>query len=462
MTYITNSCDTIAAPATCAGHMPISIVRICGSRALNICSKFMGQKSNKTLNLKHGSARLIEIIYKESPLDRAMVLYFKKPHSFTGEDTVEIFCHGSPYIVSKIMELAISAGARPARAGEFTMRAFLNGKIDLTQAEGICNLINSQSENAHKAALSLTEGKISQKLNQIRTDLIDILARIEAHLDDPDEEIKPLASKELSKLLTPVCKVINGLMQTFNAGKFINYGIKTSIVGAPNCGKSMLLNRLLGKDRAIVSQLPGTTRDTIEDFFNLNGSRFILTDTAGIRHHALNPAEKEGMKRTHRAIDSSDIILFVTDVYSAGTAKNIKLWKDISKKAEASSKKMIKIINKCDLLKNKKTAFCDFPPCVKISCKTGIGIKKLKEKMFKTAGLKGTGSDELIITSARHYDGLKKANSQLSAALLEKNIAPELAAECIRTALKELEDIVGETTSEEVLDAVFKNFCFGK
>lgn len=447
--------DTIAAPATGSACQPISIVRICGKNAQKICSGFIPK-----ISFEHQKALPVKITDNGKLLDKAVVVYFKKPNSFTGEDTVEISCHGSPYIVSKIMELAIKYGARSARPGEFSMRAYLNGKIDLAQAEGIAGLITGQTQSSHRAALNLTEGRVSQKLNAIKTNLVNTLARIEAGLDDPDEEILSVTPKHFNGLLNPLCKDINGLIQTFALGKFVNYGIKTAIIGAPNCGKSSLLNSLLEKDRVIVSHIPGTTRDTIEQSLDLNGHRFILIDTAGIRRHALNPAEKEGMCRSQKAIDESDVVLFVSDVKNIGSKSNTHLWNEIRKKVVSGGKKIIKVVNKCDLLKGK---IANAGQAVYISCKTGDGIEKLKRKMVKSINF-GAGEDELIITCARHYERLKKAYRHLTEIkpLVKKTVPAELAAEHIRLSLKELTDIVGETTPDDVLDVIFKNFCFGK
>lgn len=454
---MTQTSDTIIAPASSNNAQAISVIRLSGSRSVEICRKFLKNK----VNFEHKKACLTDIVCGDVLVDRAMFIYFEKPRSYTGENVVEIYCHGSPYIVSKIMELAINYGAKPARPGEFTMRAYLNGKLDLTQAEGICALINSQTQGMHKAAIDLTEGKISRKLNEIKTDLINILARIEAGLDDPDEEIPPLSTDELNKLLNPVCLTIKNLLQTFTLGKMINYGIKTAIVGAPNCGKSSLLNRLVEKNRVIVSHISGTTRDTVEETLCFHGNRFILIDTAGIRRHALNPIEKEGMLRTRKAIDRADIILFVTDIENAKSKSNIGLWNEISKKAEMQGKQILKIINKCDLVKRKIPLDAGV---LHISCKTGEGIEKSKCKMSEMIATSSAGANELIITSARHYDGLKKAYDFLTQIkpAIKKNIPPEIAAEHIRMGLCELSDIIGETTPEDVLEALFENFCFGK
>jgi tRNA modification GTPase len=460
MAQIFETNDTIAAPATSNTPQAISVIRVAGPRALEICRKFLKNK-NHPVKLKHKKVSLADITSNGKLLDKSISVYFRKPDSYSGEDTVEIYCHGSPYIVSKVMELAINCGARPARAGEFTMRAYLNGKLDLAQAEGVCALINSQTQSSHKAALNLTEGKISQKLNRVKTDLIEMLACIEARLDDSSEELQTLSANRLKNMLSPIIREIKKLAETFTVGKLITSGIKTAIVGPPNCGKSSLLNRLSDSDRAIVSKTPGTTRDTIEEALNLGGNRFVLIDTAGIRKHSLDTTEKEGMKRTYKAIDKADIILFVTDVNSPVTQADIALWRQISKSTDGS-KRLIKVINKCDLLKNEKIKLRGSPNSVRISCKTGKGVEDLKKKMIETANLSSTAANELIITSTRHYDGLNKAYSELCFINGLKNTPLELVAEHIRSGLRELTDILGETTPDDILDVIFKNFCFGK
>jgi len=458
--------DTIIAPATQTFGHALSVIRMSGADAFKICSRLV----KNPLAPKHKTARLVEIIDKNKLLDKVILTSFKKPFSFTGEDTVEISCHGSPYIVSEIISLAIKYGARPADVGEFTMRAFLNEKLDLAQAEGICDLINSQNRSSHRAAINLTEGKISKKLSQIKNGLIDMLAQIEVRLDDPDEELDALSAVQITRLLKPISKKIKELADTFNTGRLITGGIKVSIVGVPNCGKSSLLNYLLESDRAITSHIPGTTRDTIEASIELDGKRFILIDTAGIRRHVLDPAEKEGMRRSQKAMDKSDIILFVTDINNAKTACDRKLWHEIKNHKDNESKEIIKIINKSDLLKGKKTkkAF-EFAKTkaseIKISCKTGVGIDILKRKISKAFNLEKSDTNQLIITSLRHYDGLKKALAELlkiNPLLKQKNIQTELLAEHIRTSLNDLENIIGKTTSQDVLDVVFKKFCLGK
>lgn len=447
--YDTNSRDTISAISTPVGKGAIFVLRISGVKSLQIAKKL-----TKNAKFQPNKAYLLPIKNGKDILDRAVVTYFKAPKSFTGEDVVEFSCHGSSYIKRRLLELALELGASPAKAGEFSMRAFLNGKMDLPQVQGLADLIASNNKAGHQAGMNLMEGKISDRFVEIKNTLADTLAEIEARIDDIDEEMPLIDTKVHKKNIKQTIEKIKNLSDTFSTGRYIKDGIKTAIVGAPNSGKSSLLNALMGFDRAIVSDISGTTRDTIEEIIDINGYNLILTDTAGIRKHALDPAEKEGIKRSNKAIAKSDIVLFVLDA-SKPLSKSVKPFlQDI----ENSGKKIIVVLNKSDLKVKSKIKG------IKISCKNGVGIKPLKNKIVKTL-IKEPSKNDVIITSARHYESLLKANEELYAIqeiLDGRIIRLELLAEHIRGALKQLAEIVGEVVSEDILDIIFSKFCVGK
>ncbi len=321
--------DTIVALATPPGAGALSLVRISGPDSVRVAGGFLrpppypGPAEQAPL-LPRGDwperkAQLMNARENGRLIDKVITVLYRAPRSFTGEDVVEVSCHGSKYIVGRIISLALENGARIARPGEFSLRAFLNGKLDLAQAEGICDLITARTESAHRAAINQMDGEVSERIFSIKNRIIAGLAEIEARLEDSDEEIPPIDIGEYLSSLESVASETRVLADSFHAGRFIKDGLKVSIIGAPNSGKSSLLNSILGRDRAIVSRSPGTTRDTIEETLDIDGQGIILVDTAGIHEHALDPAEKEGMARTRKAILESDLVLWITD---AGNAPN--------------------------------------------------------------------------------------------------------------------------------------------
>ena len=435
--------DTIAAFATSSASGAVAVLRLSGEKSLEIL---------KTLTRKQTfeprKATLVNIYDENEVLDKALALYFKAPNSYTGQDIVELSLHASPYIKTRVLQNCFKLGARQARAGEFTMRAYLNGKMDLAQAQGVADIIASKNKAAHKAAINTLEGKLSGELKEIKDSLMDLLAQVEVRLDDTDGEMQDLPKEYIEQILSKAQKHITKLTNTFSNGKFVKEGIKTAIIGVPNSGKSSLLNALLGFDRAIVSDQSGTTRDTLEAEISVDGFNLILTDTAGIREHALDAAEIEGMKRSHRAAQQADIIIFVHALEK--TELEDKLFKQIKE----TGKKIIEVNNKADLFKGevKKNA---------ISCKTGQGLEDLKKEIIKTIGLENLNQDEVIITSALHYQALKKASEELDNAL-EKAAELDLMAAHLRWALESLKELIGIFTPEDVLDIIFSKFCVGK
>lgn len=440
--------DTIAAFATASSSGAVALLRISGAEAEKIL-KLLTRREKFT----ERRVSLVNIYDGHDILDSAVAVLYKNPKSYTGEDIAELTLHASPYIKSRILELLALNGVRPAKAGEFTMRAFLNGKMDLAQAQGVADIIASKNKAAHKAAMNSLDGKLSAKFKNIKQSLSELLAQIEVRIDDADEEMPALDQKYAQDILNSALKEVQTLSATFSSGRMVKEGIKTAIIGVPNSGKSSLLNALLGFDRAIVSPVSGTTRDTVEAPLEINGFNIILTDTAGIREHSLDPAEIEGMQRSRRAVENADIVIFVKDI----NAKDIALQQSLYDEVFASGKKVITALNKADTLP------ADFKTGeeILISCKTGEGLDGLKKEIIKIIGLGALQEDDILITSAVHYEALLKAERELKAASLTLNDG-ELTAEHIRLALGALKELIGEVTPDDVLDIIFSKFCVGK
>lgn len=440
--------DTIAAFATASSSGAVALLRISGPEAKAVLSALTSKK-----DIKERYAHLVRVYDGKDILDNAVALFFKGPKSYTGEDVAELTLHASPYIKSRILELLARNGVRPAKAGEFTMRAFLNGKMDLAQAQGVADIIASKNKTAHKAAMNTLDGKLSAKFKDIKVKLTELLAQAEVRIDDADDEIKPLDQKYLNDILDGAIQNIDSLADTFSSGRMVKEGIRTAIVGVPNSGKSSLLNTLLGFDRAIVSPVSGTTRDTVEAPLEINGFNLVLTDTAGIREHSLDPAEIEGMQRSRRAVQSADIVLFVKDFNAKDEALQNALFEEVS----SVGKKIITVLNKADILPEDFKAGEE----ILISCKTLSGIENLKTEIIKTIGLAALQEDDILITSAVHYEALLKGSAALKEAK-QTSFELELMAENLRRALAALRELIGEVTPDDVLDIIFSKFCVGK
>ena len=449
---------TICAPATGVGQSAVSLVRMSGPDALSILHKLTGGKKQ----FPPRGQVFCRLFDGEQILDEALVTYFAAPRSFTGEDVVEFALHGSPYIRGRLLELLCANGATPARRGEFSQRAFLNGKMDLVQAQGLCDLIAAGNKAAHDLALSSLDGRLSETLTHSKITLTQLLAQIEARLDDVDEEMPPLDTTQTQQILQTQIAHLARLSDTFSVARLIKEGLKVAIVGAPNCGKSSLLNALVGFDRAIVSDQSGTTRDTVEETLDLEGQKIILTDTAGIRDHALDPAEQEGMKRSLRAIEKADAVLFVTDLTRDLTLQEQALWDDVQKE----NKPTVLVFNKTDEAPQGRCALEGKAQySVYVSCKKGDGIDTLKKQLaaFVSTPSKQT-TDGVMISNLRQYQAVLDAQTELESALvqLKRDSGLELYAEHIRAALRALKDLTGEVTPDDVLDVIFSTFCLGK
>lgn len=447
--------DTIAAQATPPGAGALAVLRLSGPKAFAIASSFLKPAPR---DLGRRTARLLAVMDGSTLVDRTVVIFFKGPGSYTGEDTVEISCHGSPYIIRTILNLAIRGGARPAGPGEFTLRAFLNGKLDLAQAEAVGELIEAGSAGAHRAAISQVEGAVSAKVAGIRTAIVDLLARLEARLDDSYEEIPALELNDFAGRAAEAAARTRELAGGFEAGRGIKEGVRVVITGAPNSGKSSLLNALLGYDRALVSPQAGTTRDTLEAELDVDGFSVIFTDTAGLNARAASGLEKEGMLRAEKAISRADAVILVKDGSVAETPSDLRAERETARLG--ASAKVFRVMNKADLpQKRKETA------TLRVSARTGLGLAALRTLLVAEQKKVFRDGAQAVVTSARHYAALAAAAVELER--LEKTItgpapALELAAEHLRGALTALSSILGETAPEEVLAGIFANFCVGK
>ncbi len=445
--------DTIVANATPLIPSAVGIIRISGEKALDIARNIFKLPKN----IEERKAYYGKIVdRKGNHIDDGLLIYFKAPKSFTGEDVVEIFPHGSIPVIKKIISEAIYFGARFAEPGEFTKRAFLNGKIDLTQAEAIAQLIEAKTEKASKVALNILEGKLSERVNRLKNLLLEVEAFIEAELNFP-EDIEEIPEKEIKDRIKKVIEEIKELLKTYKKGEIITSGIKLAIVGRPNVGKSSLFNALVGYERAIVSEYRGTTRDFIEEEVSIKGIPVKLLDTAGIRETE-DKIEKIGIEKAFQKIDEADTILFVFDASEGVTEEDLKIYEKIKEKNP------IIVGNKKDLILDKKEKKYYFKDILLVSSKTQENIPLLEEKIFQTLGLLEEKEEEVFI-NLRHYNKLKNALNILEKLLKEfdfYNIHKEILMLEIREAKKHLEEITGEISTEEVLGSIFGKFCIGK
>lgn len=449
--------DTIAALSTPPGIGAIGVIRLSGNKAISITQTIMpGIKleTAATHTLHFGTIRDGDII-----LDEAVAGLFKAPNSFTREDVVEISCHGSPYILQKVLQLILSKGARLARPGEFTMKAFLNGRFDLSQAEAISDLIASETEAAHHLAMNQMRGGFSGELKILREELVHFASLIELELDFSEEDVEFANRPQLLALLAQISKKIRALCESFRLGNVLKNGVAAVIAGRPNAGKSTLLNALLNEERAIVSDIPGTTRDTIEETLTINGIAFRLTDTAGIRQ-ATDIIEKQGVERTMQKIEQASIIIYLFDAETMTAAEVQEDLKTLKKESETP---LLAVANKADLNGN-PDKFSEISGLRFISAKNGQGITGLKNCLYETA-LKGKNIQEgVILSNVRHYEALQATLVNLQAAQkgIENKLSGELVASDIRSALNHLGEITGEVTTDDLLGNIFGKFCIGK
>jgi tRNA modification GTPase len=446
--------DTIAAISTAVGEGAIAVLRVSGPGAINVVSRvFRGSAAPE--KMQHRQSHLGEIYDVTGTIDQVLLTIFRGPHSYTGEDLVEISCHGGILVTRKILSLLLNAGARSAEPGEFTQRAFLNGKMDLTQAEAVMDLIRAQTELALRAANEQLAGYLGHQLAEIQDRLLTTLAHIEAYIDFPDEAISPDTGKMLSNRLEEITGSLTKLVATADQGRILRHGLRTVIYGEPNVGKSSLLNLLLGYDRAIVSETPGTTRDTIEETINVRGIPVRLIDTAGKRSSE-DAIEREGIRRTELQLGQADLVLQVVDASAPRGNERERLM------PSAGQENRILVLNKVDLGVH---ADWELSPGVRFSCRTREGQEALNQAIWDFVMASGlSGENFRIAISARHQACLQKAISDLVAAKagLAKNELPELISIELRGALDAIGDVIGRHDTEDLLGRIFSEFCIGK
>ena len=445
--------QTICALATAPGGA-IGIIRISGPRTLEILSRVF---SKNLANADGNTIHYGHIKDGEAVVDEVLVSVFREPHSYTGEESAEISCHGSRYILNKVLALLIENGCRQANPGEFTQRAYLNGKMDLSQAEAVADLIASTNQATHQIAMSQLRGHFSSQLAQLREQLLKLTSLLELELDFSDHEDLEFADRsELLELTKTINNHITHLAQSFETGQAIKRGIPVAIVGKTNVGKSTLLNALLKDDRAIVSDIHGTTRDTIEDTIDIKGITFRFIDTAGIRQ-TTDTIEQIGIDRTYAAIEKARIVLWLID-----KEPSIEEINDISQRAE--NKKLIVVKNKIDKEENNSYNLLNLP-FVAISAKFGTGMEELERAIYEASDIPTLTENDIIVTNARHYDALVRAHEHIQRVIdgLQMQLSGDLLSEDLRQALDTLAEITGgQITPNEVLGNIFKNFCVGK
>ena len=485
--YIRNE-DTICAPATVPGTGAISVIRVSGPEALTIADKVITCRKG-SIGEAPGYTIKFGNIYDASGalLDEVLASVFHAPHSYTGENSVEISCHASSYIVSAVMDLLYAAGCRAAEPGEFTQRAFLNGKMDLAQAEAVADVIASQNAAAHRIAFKQMKGGFSSELKGMRSELLELVSLMELELDFSEEEVEFADRTRLNELLTALIAHVSRLIDSFKLGNAIKNGVPVAIAGATNTGKSTLLNALLGEDRAIVSDVHGTTRDTVEETLNIDGVLFRFIDTAGLRETE-EIVEKIGIERTFKKISEASIVLGMVDLTRdfESTCETIS---EIIEKVDFSCQKLVFLLNKtdiCEVNKNVNTVnyivssldnkdikaslvenaaeASDFTPIIGISAKTGSGIDNLRSILASSQRDLLADSDTTLVTNQRHVQALSDARTSLLRVQegLAFGLPTDLAAQDIREAIYHLGSIVGEISTDEVLGNIFRNFCIGK
>jgi tRNA modification GTPase len=449
--------DPIAAIATPVGEGGIAVIRVSGQHSIEkITTIFRGK--NLTLVPTH-TVHFGHLVRNDRKIDEVVVTVFRAPKSYTGEDTSEISCHGGVLITQEVLETVLSTGVRSAEPGEFTQRAFLNGKMELSQAEAVADLIHAKSRKAVEAAQQQLDGALGKHVSQFRQQIIDATALVELELDFIEEDVEFASRDQLRKLIFELLHEIKLLLATYETGRLVKHGIRTVLVGKPNAGKSTLLNALMGKDRAIVSDIAGTTRDVIDADWSLDGLLFTLTDTAGLRDTD-DVIEAEGVKRSHKAMQEADLILYMKDLSEPISEMELALVDTL--KTNFPDKSILAIGNKIDQsIQHHIESRFDLV----ISAKTGVGIEDLKLRM-KSVVLQNRDIDSsgLLVTSTRHRDALEKTRSHLNDAVtaLDSGTTGDFVSIDLRAALHELGTITGSITTEDLLDSIFSRFCIGK
>lgn len=453
--------ETIVAISTPLGEGAIAVIRISGKNALECIRPIF--KSSQPMDEKV-SHRAIHgwIVEGEETIDEVVLTYFRSPHSYTGENVVEISCHGGYYVPQRILELVCKMGARPALPGEFTERAFLNKKMDLIQAEAVADLIRSKTEAGRKSAILQLQGELSKKISHLKAQLIEISSLLELELDFSEEDMVFAPREELLQKLDDILQGIQKLLSGFEFGRIYREGIRIVLAGKPNVGKSSLMNCLLEKERVLVTEIPGTTRDTVEDVLDISGVVAIITDTAGVRETE-DPIEKESVKRAQQALDRADLVLCVLDTSSSLSKEDLDLIQLVKEK----QKKTIFVFNKIDLPSQWKKSSLDLPEnatIFRISALKREGITELLNALKAEVHFGAFQKDEVLLTNIRHKNALESAMKKLIQAKLslQNGLSQEFVALDLRGAMDDLAEITGEIVTEDILNHIFSHFCIGK
>jgi len=452
--------DTIVALSTPPGIGAIGVIRLSGTNAINIINELFPSKE-----LSSQPANTLHVGFLEQngkTIDEVVVSLFKAPRSYTGENVVEISCHGSPFIHQQVINACIAEGARLAKPGEFTQRAFLAGKLDLTQAEAVADLIVSNTTAAHKTALNAMRGGFSQALKALREQLLTFSALIELELDFSEEDVAFADRTQLRNLVAAARSETGLLLHSFSLGNVIKNGVSVAIIGKPNAGKSTLLNALLNEERAIVSEIAGTTRDTIEEVINIDGILFRLIDTAGIRSHTGDSIESAGIERSREKARQSDLVIYLFDVADVSASELSGIIAELN----LLQANVLLVGNKADAVDEHaaREKFSSIGELIFISAKSGLHLEVLKQRMVDQVLQKGVSAENVIVTNARHYHALQQVHQSLADVEegLKKGITGDLLALDIRRCLQYLGEITGEITNEDQLDYIFSKFCIGK
>ena len=451
--------DTIVALSTPPGVGAIGVIRLSGNLAFDIVNELFPSKD--LLNLSSHTIQVGLLRDAATNIDEVVLSLFKGPKSYTGEDVIEISCHGSPYVQQQVVEACIRKGARIAKPGEFTQRAFLNGKLDLTQAESVADLIASNTAASQKTALNNIRGGFSIVLKELREQLIGFSALIELELDFSEEDVEFADRKKFDSIIQSAQITTKQLLESFQLGNVIKNGVSVAIIGKPNAGKSTLLNTLLNENRAIVSEIAGTTRDTIEEVININGILFRLIDTAGIRADSTDVIELVGIEKSLEKMKGADVVLYIFDVNEMDPSELDILVQQF----EQSNKKYVLAGNKSDIAEGgvvKK--FRNADAIFSISAKNKQGIDAIKNALFASTVGESPATENVVVTNARHYESLQQVNQSLVdiKAGLDEGIPPDLVALDIRRCLHYISEITGDISNEDVLDFIFSKFCIGK
>jgi tRNA modification GTPase len=463
--------ETIVALATPSGAGAIAIIRLSGNEAITIASSVFQSVSDKDITTqKTHTIHLGYIVDNGKIYDQILLSIFKNPNSYTGEDVVEISCHGSTFIQQQIIQLVLRKGAKMAQAGEFTLRAFLNGKLDLSQAEAVADLISSDNEASHQIAMQQMRGGFSNEIAKLREELLNFASLIELELDFAEEDVEFADRTQFAALLNRIEFVLKRLIDSFADGNVIKNGIPVAIVGEPNVGKSTLLNALLNEERAIVSEIAGTTRDTIEDELSIGGIGFRFIDTAGIRE-TKDVVESIGIQKTFEKIEQAQVVLFIVDSAQCSVSSLNGLKIEVEKiKNKFPLKPIVVVANKADLLSenelsNLKDQLTTYNlQLITLSAKQKTGIEELKDTLLSFVNTGALRNNETIVTNTRHYDSLLKALEEITKVRfgLDQNLSSDLMAIDIRQALFHFGEITGQVSNDELLGNIFANFCIGK